>query len=622
MTLFRHRLGNGLLLALVCLTAGLAYNNLSRWHSRQPVRSQPAGQAIATRASLDSGWSYRYGDDTTGAWQPAVKPWGEQPGRDGQDSLWLRTRLPAVYLDDASLLLHRPILDVDVYLDDRLVYSSGGAERGYAVVGTSLHLIPIQGGSELLIRVHSSLPFLGLPDPVIVDSDRGHLRRLLVAELDEGIMLGLFLFIAVGSLLLAGLSHLRRLALGLAACAALSLGYVLSQTNLKDFFLPSALPWLAIWLAALFLLPAAFVNLLTAIQPLRWLQRLRFWLAVAGLVGLAVLALYLVILRTPAAGAVFKLLFVYRLAYQLVILLTGLACIIAALLHYARSGQATGWLLGAGLSAFFGVCVGQIQVAFGSGAAGAAGNIHVGLAAFLLSGLGVLLLKLEGQRRTLALSHQAMDTYKAALQRTIAKPLVIVAANGSTFYSNEAFRRQFGANASLQPGWPALNSAPATAAGPVAEPRTVSLEIAAGRARHRRQAILIPLQDGPSAGQTAVLIHDEGQTDGLSLGANLTAREGELVALTMTGLSNQALAERLSISLRTVKAHLSSIFDKLGIGSRRELMAKLLTSQAVDQASIAQSAISNPILAKPPATAATAATAAAAPGRRLLGKPD
>ena len=48
----------------------------------------------------------------------------------------------------------------------------------------------------------------------------------------------------------------------------------------------------------------------------------------------------------------------------------------------------------------------------------------------------------------------------------------------------------------------------------------------------------------------------------------LTAREVEVLRLVSQGLSNAEIAERLIISLLTVKAHMRSLYNKLGISSR------------------------------------------------------
>ncbi len=52
----------------------------------------------------------------------------------------------------------------------------------------------------------------------------------------------------------------------------------------------------------------------------------------------------------------------------------------------------------------------------------------------------------------------------------------------------------------------------------------------------------------------------------------LTAREREIVALVSLGLKNRKIAERLFISETTVRHHLTSIFNKLSVTSRLELM--------------------------------------------------
>jgi DNA-binding NarL/FixJ family response regulator len=55
----------------------------------------------------------------------------------------------------------------------------------------------------------------------------------------------------------------------------------------------------------------------------------------------------------------------------------------------------------------------------------------------------------------------------------------------------------------------------------------------------------------------------------------LTSREDEVADLVVQGLNNQAIAERLVLSVRTVEAHLAHAYAKLGIRSRTELAGAL-----------------------------------------------
>ena len=55
---------------------------------------------------------------------------------------------------------------------------------------------------------------------------------------------------------------------------------------------------------------------------------------------------------------------------------------------------------------------------------------------------------------------------------------------------------------------------------------------------------------------------------------HLTTREMEIIKLAAQGLSNKEMSEKLFISLRTVKAHMTNIFNKLGCSSRTEAIIK------------------------------------------------
>jgi len=51
-----------------------------------------------------------------------------------------------------------------------------------------------------------------------------------------------------------------------------------------------------------------------------------------------------------------------------------------------------------------------------------------------------------------------------------------------------------------------------------------------------------------------------------------------LLKLLATGMSNKEIADRLCLSLRTVKAHMSNIFTKMNVASRSEALVQALRS--------------------------------------------
>jgi NarL family two-component system response regulator YdfI len=58
----------------------------------------------------------------------------------------------------------------------------------------------------------------------------------------------------------------------------------------------------------------------------------------------------------------------------------------------------------------------------------------------------------------------------------------------------------------------------------------------------------------------------------------LSEREGEVLVLLAEGAANKEIGVQLHITERTVKAHVTNIFNKLGVNSRAEAVAVALRS--------------------------------------------
>jgi DNA-binding NarL/FixJ family response regulator len=54
------------------------------------------------------------------------------------------------------------------------------------------------------------------------------------------------------------------------------------------------------------------------------------------------------------------------------------------------------------------------------------------------------------------------------------------------------------------------------------------------------------------------------------LAVGLSAREREVIALVAEGLPNKQIARKLDISEKTVKAHLTSIYQEIGVTDRTQ----------------------------------------------------
>jgi DNA-binding CsgD family transcriptional regulator len=93
------------------------------------------------------------------------------------------------------------------------------------------------------------------------------------------------------------------------------------------------------------------------------------------------------------------------------------------------------------------------------------------------------------------------------------------------------------------------------------------------------------LGDEPGA-QVAVMIEPARPHELAPLIADayrLTEREREVTHLVARGLPTEAIAARLHLSSWTVQDHLKAIFEKVGVATRGELVARVFFQQRAPQ---------------------------------------
>jgi len=110
---------------------------------------------------------------------------------------------------------------------------------------------------------------------------------------------------------------------------------------------------------------------------------------------------------------------------------------------------------------------------------------------------------------------------------------------------------------------------------PLAEGRLVAAGIPGAQFVELDSRNHILLEHEPAWERFQEVVHEFMGLEGSASGEDrafraLSARERDILALITEGLGNAEIAERLGISEKTVRNHVSNVFDKLGVWTRAQ----------------------------------------------------
>lgn len=76
---------------------------------------------------------------------------------------------------------------------------------------------------------------------------------------------------------------------------------------------------------------------------------------------------------------------------------------------------------------------------------------------------------------------------------------------------------------------------------------------------------------------------DQDEWEAIARRLELTPRQTEVVGLILHGKRDKQIATELGLSVRTVREHLSHLFERLGVNDRMELVLHIFSASRMDR---------------------------------------
>lgn len=270
-------------------------------------------QGASDVVPFDGAWAYRWGesprlsdgtlawvrpDDDGGAWQ-SMPGLGSPPGRDGNQFLWVRTKISNTKVADPVLYVRGVDQIFEAYIDGQPVYHFGAFEGPEALkfLGYKAHYVPLgkqPEGKTLTLRIHSNHVNIGLFGETLVGPQLNLVTEVTRRDLPT-LAMGI-ITLSIGSFVLF-LFLARRQERGYLNYGLLALttgAYFISVSPSRQLIIDAPLGWLHAELFSLYFMGGFLVTYVEQLfgsgygGMIRWLKRALFGYAALAVAVVAI----------------------------------------------------------------------------------------------------------------------------------------------------------------------------------------------------------------------------------------------------------------------------------------------------------------------------------------------
>lgn len=547
---------------------------------------------------LQDGWEYRWGRAASpgememGEWISMEKFPGQPPGREGSRFLLLRVRLPEIREADTVLYIKSIHSLFEIYAGGDRIYSFGNLNNpaDMPLDGLKAHFVTLQpeiSGTYLYFQIYSKVFFIGIQNRVIVGGRAEILLDILKTELDQAVLAVLFICAGLISFLISQRVKGTR-AFFYFGLTAVFLGlYTFRYTVLKQFVLNYPVFWLYVWLSTICLMPVGVIGIFKHIfgPGRRGVVDLLFKINV-GYAALFILAV--------AGDTLVRNLFVGRDLVALVILLRfillGLIladiCVLAAVAAAQvreKDGKARIFLIG--LALLTGFAMHDVISAMGvNNMLNFDTRIHWGMLGFLTALVLILVNHFREIQETLIRVQEELGLSKRIQQWILDEPVLLLDGNKKIIMTNLKTEELLGKKreelTSLH--YSEIIDEHLNISGEIDKLLRGGYDSFSCRFHFKNldnvliDAKISRVADGKD-GETNILIRgiELKGSESLKESFGITKRETEIIEYILMGFTNRLIASELNITERTVKSHITSIYGKLVVSNKVQLLNKL-----------------------------------------------